>query len=91
MTSFTAYPQAVNGVNAVAKDADTDRIIIDARPAHRSDNVYRQERVQLLPPHWFPRMDTALPRVAPLTVPRLGPLSRCVCLLRWASSLMQSI
>ena len=35
MTSFTASPRAVNGVFAVAKDTDTDRIIIDAQPCNR--------------------------------------------------------
>jgi hypothetical protein len=35
MTSFTSAPKAVNGVFAVAKDADSDRLIIDAQPANR--------------------------------------------------------
>jgi len=35
MVSFTASPKAVNGVFAVAKDADSDRLIIDAQPANR--------------------------------------------------------
>lgn len=35
MLGFTSQPRAVNGVFAVAKDADTDRIIIDAQPANR--------------------------------------------------------
>ena len=35
MLSFTAAPKAVNGVFAVAKDADADRLIIDAQPANR--------------------------------------------------------
>ena len=35
MISFTAAPKAVNGVFTVAKDADSDRLIIDAQPANR--------------------------------------------------------
>ena len=35
MLSFTSAPLAVNGVFAVAKDADSDRLIIDAQPANR--------------------------------------------------------
>lgn len=35
MLSFTATPKAVNGVFAVGKDADSDRLIIDAQPANR--------------------------------------------------------
>ena len=35
MVSFTASPRAVNGVFAVGKDADSDRLIIDAQPANR--------------------------------------------------------
>jgi len=35
MLSFTSTPLAVNGVFAVGKDADTDRLIIDAQPANR--------------------------------------------------------
>jgi hypothetical protein len=35
MLAFTAAPKAVNGVFAVAKDADSDRLIIDAQPANR--------------------------------------------------------
>jgi hypothetical protein len=35
MLSFTAAPRAVNGVFAVGKDADADRLIIDAQPANR--------------------------------------------------------
>jgi hypothetical protein len=35
MSSFTGAPKAINGVFAVAKDADADRVIIDARPANR--------------------------------------------------------
>jgi hypothetical protein len=35
MLSFTAAPRVVNGVFAVAKDADSDRLIIDAQPANR--------------------------------------------------------
>lgn len=35
MLSFTSAPLAVNGVFTVAKDADADRLIIDAQPANR--------------------------------------------------------
>jgi hypothetical protein len=35
MVGFTAAPLAVNGVFAVGKDADSDRLIIDAQPANR--------------------------------------------------------
>ena len=35
MVSFTPTPKAVNGVFAVGKDADSDRLIIDAQPANR--------------------------------------------------------
>lgn len=35
MVSFTATPLAVNGVFTVGKDADSDRLIIDAQPANR--------------------------------------------------------
>jgi hypothetical protein len=35
MLGFTSAPCAVNGVFAVHKDADADRLIIDARPANR--------------------------------------------------------
>ena len=35
MISFTAHPKAVNGVFAVAKDAESDRLIIDAQPCNR--------------------------------------------------------
>jgi hypothetical protein len=35
MLSFTSAPLAVNGVFAVGKDADSDRLIIDAQPANR--------------------------------------------------------
>lgn len=35
MFGFTADPKAVNGVFAVGKDADSDRLIIDAQPANR--------------------------------------------------------
>jgi hypothetical protein len=35
MLSFTSAPLAVNGVFAVAKDADADRLIIDAQPCNR--------------------------------------------------------
>ena len=35
MLSFTSTPLAVNGVFAVGKDADSDRLIIDAQPANR--------------------------------------------------------
>ena len=35
MSSFTSTPKAVNGVFTVAKDADGDRLIIDARPCNR--------------------------------------------------------
>jgi hypothetical protein len=35
MIKFTAYPKAVNGIFAVEKDADSDRLIIDAQPANR--------------------------------------------------------
>jgi len=35
MLAFTAAPKAVNGVFAVGKDRDTDRLIIDAQPANR--------------------------------------------------------
>lgn len=35
MLSFTAHPQAINGVFSVGKDADADRLIIDAQPANR--------------------------------------------------------
>ena len=35
MIGFTAHPKAINGVFAVGKDGDTDRLIIDAQPANR--------------------------------------------------------
>jgi len=35
MVGFTGAPLAVNGVFAVGKDADSDRLIIDAQPANR--------------------------------------------------------
>jgi hypothetical protein len=35
MLSFTAHPKAVNGVFTVGKDAESDRLIIDAQPANR--------------------------------------------------------
>jgi hypothetical protein len=35
MLGFTAAPKAVNGVFAVGKDRETDRLIIDAQPANR--------------------------------------------------------
>ena len=35
MIAFTAEPLAVNGLFAVEKDSDTDRLIIDAQPANR--------------------------------------------------------
>jgi hypothetical protein len=35
MVAFTAAPKAINGVFAVAKDDDSDRLIIDAQPANR--------------------------------------------------------
>lgn len=35
MLSFTATPKAVNGVFTVGKDAESDRLIIDAQPANR--------------------------------------------------------
>ena len=35
MLGFTAAPLAVNGVFAVAKDSESDRLIIDAQPANR--------------------------------------------------------
>ena len=35
MLSFTSAPLAVNGVFTVAKDADADRLIIDAQPCNR--------------------------------------------------------
>ena len=35
MLRMTSKPKAVNGVFAVAKDADADRLIIDAQPANR--------------------------------------------------------
>lgn len=35
MLAFTAAPKAVNGIFAVAKDGDSDRLIIDAQPANR--------------------------------------------------------
>lgn len=35
MLAFTDCPLAVNGVFCVEKDTDTDRVIIDARPANR--------------------------------------------------------
>lgn len=35
MLVFTSTPKAVNGVFAVAKDAESDRLIIDAQPANR--------------------------------------------------------
>jgi hypothetical protein len=35
MLSFTANPKAVNGVFTVGKDAESDRLIIDAQPANR--------------------------------------------------------
>lgn len=35
MLAFTATPKAVNGVFAVGKDAESDRLIIDAQPANR--------------------------------------------------------
>lgn len=35
MISFTSSPRAVNGVFTVGKDVESDRLIIDARPANR--------------------------------------------------------
>jgi hypothetical protein len=35
MISWTSQPRAVNGVFTVGKDADSDRLIIDAQPANR--------------------------------------------------------
>ena len=35
MVGFTAEPECVNGVFCVAKDDDSDRLIIDAQPANR--------------------------------------------------------
>ncbi len=35
MVAFTNRPKAVNGVFAVAKDSDSDRLIIDAQPCNR--------------------------------------------------------
>lgn len=35
MTGVTSTPKCVNGVFAVAKDADADRVIVDAQPANR--------------------------------------------------------
>ena len=35
MIAFTAQPKAVNGVFTVGKDAESDRLIIDAQPANR--------------------------------------------------------
>lgn len=35
MISFTARPKAVNGIFAVEKDSQSDRLIIDAQPANR--------------------------------------------------------
>jgi hypothetical protein len=35
MITFTSTPRAVNGVFTVGKDADSDRLIIDAQPANR--------------------------------------------------------
>src|ERR1700682_5168964 len=35
MLSLTAQPEAVNGVFTVGKDAESDRLIIDAQPANR--------------------------------------------------------
>jgi hypothetical protein len=35
MSSFTSKPRCVNGVFAVGKDAESDRLIIDAQPANR--------------------------------------------------------
>jgi hypothetical protein len=35
MSGFTATPRAVNGIFAVGKDADSDRVIIDARRGNR--------------------------------------------------------
>jgi hypothetical protein len=35
MIDFTTAPRAVNGVFAVVKDSDADRLIIDAQPANR--------------------------------------------------------
>lgn len=35
MVRFTSHPKAVNGVFTVGKDADQDRLIIDAQPANR--------------------------------------------------------
>jgi len=35
MIGFTSTPKAVNGIFAVGKDAESDRLIIDAQPANR--------------------------------------------------------
>jgi hypothetical protein len=35
MISFTSHPRAINGVFTVAKDEQSDRLIIDAQPANR--------------------------------------------------------
>jgi hypothetical protein len=35
MISFTSRPLAINGIFTVGKDADSDRLIIDAQPANR--------------------------------------------------------
>ena len=35
MVQFTSHPKAINGVFTVGKDADSDRLIIDAQPANR--------------------------------------------------------
>ena len=35
MSAFTACPKAVNGVFTVGKDADADRLIVDAQPANQ--------------------------------------------------------
>ena len=35
MVAFTTTPRCINGVFAVEKDTDSDRLIIDARPANR--------------------------------------------------------
>lgn len=35
MSAFTGQPRCVNGVFAVGKDAESDRLIIDAQPANR--------------------------------------------------------
>ncbi len=39
MLAFTAKPKSVNGVFAVTKDVDSDRLIIDAQPANRLFNA----------------------------------------------------